>query len=101
MITTRTTLDPLDAIELYAYRFKIEASFKQALHIVGAYAYRFWMKPKHKTQRGDGDEYLHRAGEDYRDKVEEKVRAYQLHVQLELIVQGLLQGLTLVHKDRV
>jgi hypothetical protein len=101
LVTTMRELDALDIIELYAYRFKIEASFKQALHVVGAYAYRFWMKDKDKTQPGDGDEYLHRASEEYRNKVKAKVRAYQLHVQLGLIAQGLLQGLALMHKDRV
>lgn len=101
LVTTKTDLDPLTVLELYAYRFKIEASFKQALHVVGAYAYRFWMKANKPSTQGDGDEYLHRATEAYREQVWAKVRAYELHVQLGLIAQGLLQGLAIQYKDRV
>lgn len=94
-------LDPVRIVELYAYRFKIEASFKQALHTIGAYAYRFWMKNNKKTKQGDGDEHLHRATQEYREKVHEKIRAYTLHVQLGLIAQGLLQALAVTKQAAV
>jgi len=35
----------LDIIRIYGLRFKIELSFKQALRIIGAYSYHFWMRP--------------------------------------------------------
>jgi hypothetical protein len=40
---TDLTLLPLDIIRIYGWHFKIEVSFKQALRVVGAYAYHFWM----------------------------------------------------------
>ena len=32
---------PLQILMLYSHRFKIEVGFKQALHVLGSYAYHF------------------------------------------------------------
>ena len=44
LMTTDLELDPLQVLVLYSYRFRIELSFKQALHTLGTYAYHFWMR---------------------------------------------------------
>jgi len=44
LMTTQVLLNTLDIIRIYGYRFKIEVSFKQALHTLGTYRYDFWMK---------------------------------------------------------
>lgn len=93
LMTTHTSLPGLEVIRLYAYRFKIEVSFKQAVHTLGTYAYHFWMKAMPRLRRGDGDQYLHRKPEEYRRQVRRKVAAYELHAQLGCIAQGLLQHL--------
>jgi hypothetical protein len=40
LLCTDLTLEPMEILRLYGWRFKIEVSFKQAIHTVGAYALR-------------------------------------------------------------
>jgi hypothetical protein len=97
LLSTDLALEPLQILTLYSYRFKIELGFRQALHVLGAYAYRFWMAGMKPIRRGQGDQYLHRTSDDYRAGVRRKLRAYHVHVQLGAIAQGLLQHLAINH----
>jgi hypothetical protein len=101
LMTTDLTLDPLQVLALYSYRFRIEVSFKQALHTLGTYAYHFWMMDMIPRRRGAGDQYLHRASDDYRRLVRRKIDAYHRAIQLGCIAQGLLQHLALHRRTEV
>lgn len=101
LLATDLTLEPLEIVLLYGYRFKIELGFRQAVHVVGSYAYHFWMADMKPRRRGQGDQYLHRESQTYRDAVCRKMNAFHLHVQLGCIAQGLLQHLALNHMAEV
>lgn len=101
LMCTDLSLDPLQILTFYGYRFKIELGFRQAVHVMGAYAYHFWMADMKPIRRGSGDQYLHRTSHDYRAGVRRKLRVYHVHVQLGAIAQGLLQHLAINHKAEV
>jgi len=101
LLSTDTSLSAMEILQLYSYRFKIELGFRQAVHILGAYAYHFWMLAMKPLRRGAGDQYLHRTSDEYRTAIRRKMRAYHVYVQLGCIAQGLLQHLAINHTAEV
>ena len=97
LLSTDTSLTALEILQLYSYRFKIELGFRQAVHVIGTYAYHFWMLSMKPLRRGAGDQYLHRTSDEYRAAIRRKLRAYHQYVQLSCIAQGLLQHLAINH----
>jgi hypothetical protein len=94
LMCTDLGLPALEIIQLYGLRFKIELSFKQAIRVLGAYAYHFWMKTMKPIRRFSGDQYLHKKPQAYRQAVQRKIDTYHRYVQTALIAQGLLQYLS-------
>jgi hypothetical protein len=95
LLSSDTSLEPLQIVALYGYRFKIEVAFRQALYTLGSYAYHFWMMEMTPIPRRSGNQYLHMKTERYRTAVRRKMLAYHRYVQLGCVAQGLLQHLAL------
>lgn len=106
LMTTDLNCTPSQALELYQMRFRIEVTFRQAIHTLGALTYRFWLscvKPWRK-ERGAGRKIQPQEGftgtcEDFQKRVQSKLRAYRFFILLGFISQGLLHLLSLTQGD--
>ena len=84
----------MEVIRLYGLRFKIEVSFKQSVHTIGAYLYHFWMAEMTPLRRKNGDQHMHHRNEEYRRAVRRKTDAYHRFMQVGLVAQGIMVAIS-------
>ena len=95
LLCSHRNLSPIEIIGAYCLRFKIEVSFKALVHLLGGFAYHFWLMEMPKVSWTSGNQYLHRATARYREMVWRKVEAYERFVNLAGIALGILQLLAI------
>jgi len=100
-LSSDLSLDALEVVRCYGVRFKIEVTFKQAVHAVGTWCYHFWMADMDPRPNRSGNQYVHHRSEAYRAHVRRKLAAYHCHLQVGTIAQGLLQMLSILHAGTV
>jgi hypothetical protein len=101
LMCTDVTLNAIEIMRLYGLRFKIEHSFKQAVRLIGSFAYHFWMHDMKPLHRRSGNQHLHRQTLEYRQGIKRKIHAYHVFMQAGVVAQGLLQYLAVVFPERV
>ena len=94
LMGTDLEMTAMEIIELYSYRFKIEVSFKQAIHTIGAYLYHFWMAAMKPLKRRQGNQYPHRENKRYRQAIRRKLDAYHRFIQVGIVAQGIMVALS-------
>src|SRR3977135_3641609 len=91
LMCTDTSLCALEIIRIYGLRFKIELCFKQAMRLIGTFAYHFWMRDMTPVRYRNCNQYLHRKSVRYQKHVIGKIHAYHVFIQAGVVAQGLLQ----------
>ena len=95
-LSTDTGLSPLDVIELYSARFRIEAGFKVSIRVVGAMGCHFWMMGMKPAGRKGRNQYMHRETGEYREAVRRKLAAYHNFMQCGIIAHGTMTLLSVL-----
>jgi len=95
VMSTDLDADPMSFVTAYSFRFRIEVFFRMAVHQVGAFVYRFWIKNMVARKRGGKDDLNFQfAPKHLKDTVHRKLHAYHLFMQTAFIAHGLLQYLS-------
>lgn len=98
---TDVALNAIEIVRRYGLRFKIEHGFKQAVRLLGSFAYHFWMQDMKPLPRGSGNQYLHHESLQHRQAVKRKIHAYHVLMQAGVVAQGLLQYLAVVFPELI
>ncbi|MEM9266419.1 MAG: hypothetical protein AAGA46_12910 [Cyanobacteria bacterium P01_F01_bin.13] len=74
LLSSDLSLTGLEVIETYSKRFKIEVAFRTFIHLLGGFAYRFWLKALDKITDWPDSMYLLDYDTDIRPKFLAKLR---------------------------
>lgn len=95
LLSSDINLKGHEVIEAYRWRFKIEVSFRTFVHLLGGFAYQFWLKLMDPASRWpEAFEMTHYHWAE-RLQIRRKVEAFERFVNLNAMALGLLQVLAL------
>ncbi|KKM12597.1 hypothetical protein SY88_02810 [Clostridiales bacterium PH28_bin88] len=93
-------LAPLEIIQAYSYRFKIEVTFKMMKHLVGAFCYHFWTVAWPKIGKRTATDLATVTSDISQRLIALAINAIEGFVHLGCIATGILQILAL-NNDRM
>jgi len=101
LVSTDLTLTPVEIIELYCHRFKIECAFRELKQVIAGFSYRFWSKYLPKLSRFKKNDFhqelLAKIIDDQaRECVLKTIRAIESFTLLSCIALGLLQLISII-----
>lgn len=95
LLSTDLALSGPEVIAAYGLRFKIEVTFRQLIHLLGGFAYRFWLKGLSSLPTWPSNLILCDYSQDVQAQILAKVEAFERFVTLNALALGLLQVLSL------
>ncbi|MEO1211840.1 MAG: transposase [Cyanobacteria bacterium J06638_20] len=95
LLSSDLTLSGPEVITTYGLRFKIELTFRTLIHLLGGFAYRFWVKAMKTTPTWPTNLNLPDYSEGGQARILAKVEAFERFINLNAIALGLLQVLAL------
>jgi hypothetical protein len=95
LLSTDLCLTGPEIIAAYGLRFKIEVTFRQLVHLLGSFAYRFWLKGLPTLPTFPSNLILSDYPQAVQTQILNKVEAFERFVNLNVIALGLLQILAL------
>lgn len=105
LASTDLSMAPEDIITAYAYRFKIEAMFREMKQQLGAFFYHFWTKATPKLNRyskkGSPDPLSKITNKHEQTKIIKTVTAIEKYLLLSCIATGILQMLCLRYEGKI
>jgi hypothetical protein len=95
LVSTDGALSGPEVIAAYGLRFKIELTFRTLIHLLGGFAYRFWLKAMTTAPSWPKNLNLADYPESVQGQILAKVEAMERFVNLNAIALGILQVLAL------
>jgi len=95
LLSTDLALTGPEIIAAYGLRFKIEVTFRQLIHLLGGFTYRFWLKSLSSLPTWPSNLVLSDYSQDLQAQILAKVETFERFVTLNTLALGLLQVLSL------